>query len=152
MAIAEEEVLLEVRNRLYQTSSNASSPPFPPAPIYIPQGNPRHVAEYPTFRISSVWLQRHLSFWFKGDVSRLRQIHHILTSKAYCQEEEKHLFKHVKLVCTEISAEELTFNFSYLYKLFFHHRFKESLLMDHTGRFCTNMSFRPSFCHMEITI
>lgn len=85
----------------------------------MPQGNPIYVAEYPIFQIPSVWLQRRLSFRFKGDISRLCQIRHILTSKAYCQEEEKHLFKYVKLAYTEISAEELTFNFSYLHKLLF---------------------------------
>lgn len=77
------------------------------------------VAEYTIFKISSVWVQWHFSFQFKGDISRLCQICHILASEAYRQDEEKHFFKYVKLVCTEISDKEITFNFPYLYKLIF---------------------------------
>lgn len=71
------------------------------------------------FRIPLAWLQKHLKcFWFKGDVGRLPQIHHTLTSEVYCQEEEKYSFKYAKLICTKISAEQLTFSFLYLPMLF----------------------------------
>lgn len=98
---------------------NSSSTPPPPALICIYQGNATCIVDYPMSRIPLAWLPKHSQcFWFKGDVGRLPQIHHILTSEVYCQEEEKHSFRYAKLICTKISAEELTFNFLYLPALF----------------------------------
>lgn len=75
-------------NSLLQSWSNSSSTPFPPAPICKPQGNPTHTAKHPTFTISSVQLQRHLSFWFKGDPRRFCQIPHVLTCEAVAKQKK----------------------------------------------------------------